>query len=270
MQETFTTTDILASAPAGDIAAAWAENISSAIDKAGGKRIEGVGFAMPGPFDYMRGISRIAGVSKFSAIFGLDVKHTLLQWLDGYDIPDMRFINDAGAFALGEASAGSGKGVGRLFVATLGTGFGSAFVVGGEVVSEGEGVPHDGCVYYFPFRGKMADDMFSTRWFTGRYEELTGNKAQGVKEIADAVGTVGAASAVFEEYGSNMGEFLAPILIDFGAESIVFGGNIAKAYDHFGPYLRDGLAGRGVDIPVHISGMMDRGAIIGAANLFNV
>lgn len=37
----------------------------------------GIGIAIPGPFDYTRGIAAIHGVRKFDALFGLDLKEEI-------------------------------------------------------------------------------------------------------------------------------------------------------------------------------------------------
>ena len=42
-----------------------------------GKQIGGIGMAFPGPFDYENGVSRMAGLNKYDAIYGCDFKKEL-------------------------------------------------------------------------------------------------------------------------------------------------------------------------------------------------
>ncbi len=95
-------------------------------------------------------------------------------------------MNDASAFAVGEAWAGSASGSNRSLAITFGTGFGSAFISNKIPVVDGPEVPRIGCVYHLPYKDGIADDYFSTRWFLGRYKAITGKELKGVKELAEA------------------------------------------------------------------------------------
>ncbi|MCL8000991.1 ROK family protein, partial [Brucella sp. 21LCYQ03] len=57
--------------------------------------------SIPGPFDYVNGVSQMDGMYKYQAILGMDVKQYLNE---KYHIPakNIRFFNDAHAFLLGE------------------------------------------------------------------------------------------------------------------------------------------------------------------------
>ena len=44
---------------ADEIISRWSEAISETVEKAGKERIKGIGFAMPGPFDYVKGIKAL-------------------------------------------------------------------------------------------------------------------------------------------------------------------------------------------------------------------
>ena len=67
----------------------------------------GIGIAIPGPFDYTRGIAAIHGVRKFDALFGLDLKEEIKRVCS---LPVV-FLNDASAYALGEYYGGAAQGV---------------------------------------------------------------------------------------------------------------------------------------------------------------
>ena len=98
------------------------------------------GVAVPGPFDYERGICTIEGVGKLDALRGVDMRSEFAASLQV--APDaIRFVNDAGAFLLGESWAGVARGHDAAIGITLGTGLGSAFMREGALVEDGPGVP---------------------------------------------------------------------------------------------------------------------------------
>lgn len=245
----------------------FAQCIGAAIT-ASGVEVRNVGMAFPGPFDYVNGISTVFGVAKYERIFGLDIPSSLSPRLGKFGNMNFRFVNDASAFALGECFGGVARGVRRTMVLTLGTGLGSGFVADNALVESGELVPANGWVYNLPFDGSIADEAFSTRWVCRRFKELTGEAVKGAKEVADRCGTLQEARILFDEYGRRLASFAAPLIVRFGAEMLVLGGNIARAYGHFGSALEKGLADAGAGVPVRVSALMDRAALVGAAQLF--
>ena len=99
-----------------------------------GARVEGAEFAMPGPFDYEKGISWME--HKMPYLYGVNVSEGLAARFD-WKPEQVRFLNDAAAYLLGEVGAGAAQGVPRVVCVSLGTGVGSCFAVDGRVVSEG-------------------------------------------------------------------------------------------------------------------------------------
>ncbi|MDR2474213.1 MAG: ROK family protein [Tannerella sp.] len=227
----------------------------------------GVGFSMPGPFDYERGISMIEGVAKFNSLFGLNIKEYMRSALNG-SAGSIAFINDAAAFALGEYYCGAAKGSQKSLVITLGTGFGSAFLVGDvPQTTASQEVPANGYLYNTPFKDSIADDYFSTRWFVRTWEERTGQKVGGVKDIAQsAVGGDAVAKAMFAEFAAGLAEVLAPKLAAFKPDTLVIGGNIARASDMFLDDLVNNLKIKHItDTKVRICEKWDEAPLIGAA-----
>lgn len=257
-------------AGAGEIFDAWAAALKKSIAAIDSNQLAGIGFAMPGPFNYAKGIAMFTNeVAKFQSLYGLNVSERLKQLLNlGVDY-DLRYMNDATAFAIGEAWIGKAAGFKRSVAITLGTGFGSAFLDGGIPVVERHDVPKMGCVWHLPFNGGIADDSFSTRWFVSQYNKKSGAKVDGVKEIADKVATDSLAKGVFVEFGNNLGTFLCPLLNKFGAETLVIGGNVAGAYHLFGNALETALKGQKGGIPVYISALKEDAALVGSARLFD-
>jgi len=254
-------------AEADDILKVWSQTLLKVIEKVPLYKIRGIGFAMPGPFDYVNGICLIRGVSKYEKLYGVNVGKAISS---GLGLPcdcKVRFMNDASSFAVGEAWAGKARNYRRMMAITLGTGFGSAFLDDRIPVVEGDSVPKMGCVYYLPFGKGIADDYFSTRWFTARYKEVTGHDAEGVKEIASAAKNSSQVQEIFNEFGVNLAGFLAPWLNKFGAEILIMGGNISYAYALFGQAFENELKSKGCAINTAISELKEDAALLGSACL---
>jgi len=245
----------------------WSEALAGTIVKIDRKKLAGIGFAMPGPFDYPNGIALFERVEKYESLFGVNISSELRKSLGlGPEIA-FRYINDATAFAIAEAWEGKGGSCDRMIALTLGTGFGSAFIDKGIPVLKGPSVPEMGCVWHIPYRESIANDYFSTHWFTGNWEKRTGRKVTGVKEIADLAGREAVAMELFIEYGSGMGHFLAPWIQTFDAKMIVIGGNITGAFGLFGGFLLEALRQHHLDVEVHLSELKEDAAILGGARL---
>lgn len=256
-------------AEASVIIDALAENIAGAVGKAGIEDIAGIGIAFPGPFDYAYGISTVRGVAKYEKIFGLDVASSLRQRLHGLrSYYEMKFLNDAGAFALGESVSGAARDAERVVGITLGTGVGSGFVEHRRLTESGEGVPACGWVYHLPFEDGIADEAFSTRWICRCWLEMTGETVSGAREVAELYGKRPEAGMLFSEYGRRFADFMAPVLSGFRADVLVLGGNISRAYPLFGGEFESGLEKKGCRTGIRLSSLMDRAAVIGAASLF--
>jgi glucokinase len=258
-------------ASAEEILSNWTKALHASISKIDTSAIQGIGFAMPGPFDYAKGIALFTKeVQKFEHLYNVDVASEIKERLLLPDDTKLRFINDANAFGVAEAWIGIGKDACKLIALTLGTGFGSCFIEKGIPVLQGKGVAESGCLWHLPFNGGIADDSFSTRWFVNRYMKHSGKAINGVKELAVEARQGDATSLqLFREYGSRMGLFLSPWLKNYEAERLIIGGNIIGAFDLFGKYLTDSLAENNVETSVHLSGLMETAAIVGAAHLID-
>ena len=265
--------DVDSQADSETILSVWSVALSELIKLIGKSNLAGIGFAMPGPFDYQAGIAWFKGVKKFDSLYGINIRQELRHRLGLSETIPVRFINDATAFAIGEAWIGKASGFRRCMAITLGTGFGSAFLRDGIPVIEGDEVPKDGCVWHIPYGNSIANDYFSTPWFVERYKELTGKRISGVKEITEelvaykATGNRQQAIGIFKEFGKNLGDFLAPFLSLFKAECLVIGGSIANGFPHFKDPLEAALEAGNCNIPVFVSEMGELAAIAGAARL---
>ena len=247
----------------------WSDTLKKVLRGMQIFNLRGIGFAMPGPFDYVNGICLIRGVPKYEKLYGVNIGKAISSSLGIPCDCRVRFMNDASSFAVGEAWAGKAEGYKKIMAITLGTGFGSAFVDDRIPVVEGDAVPRMGCVYHIPFSNGIADDYFSTRWFTGRYREVAGREVAGVREVAMEAENQSSVRDIFSEFGTNLGSFLAPWLIRFEAEILVIGGNISHSWDLFGPAFEGELHKAGCKTAVAISDLKEDAALLGSAYLLD-
>ncbi len=251
-----------------EIIEAWGKTIRKTMESVGKQNVAGIGFAMPGPFDYVKGIPMFTGENeKYENIYGMNVPDKLRKYLSLPDDFKIRFINDATAFAIGEDQVGKANNFAHSLSVALGTGFGSAFIKDGLPIVEGNEVPEQGCLWHLPFEDGIADDYFSTRGLLKRFELVTGKKLSGVKEIAELAENNNAAQDLFNDFGEKMGVFLRPWIEKFGLEAFVIGGNISKAFPLFGDSLNNYLSDNNLGVKVFISALKENASFIGAATL---
>lgn len=222
------------------------------------KDVAGASFAFPGPLDYENGISFLQ--HKFESLYRKNLKLEFNQRL-GISPENIRFINDAHAFLLGEIHHGGGEGSQRTLGITLGTGIGSAFAVAGQIVQTGEGVPSNGEIYNLPWKGGTIEDTISTRTLQENYKQA-GGEALTVKEICSRVGTDSVAAKVMQNFGQDLGSVLASIDAVFHPDRIVLGGAISQSHKIFLEETKKVLNNSACTIVT--SQLLDKAALIGA------
>ena len=206
-----------------EIIDAWTNAIRKSLAHAANQRIS-VGIAMPGPFDYENGLSLMHEQEKFRSLYQRNVRDLLSARLD-ISGSQIHFLNDACAFLQGEVVGGSLRDRDHVMGITLGTGLGSAFYRNGVV--------RDADLWCMPYRDGIAEDYLSTRWFTSRYFELTGQEISGVKQLISEGIEVGAREQVFREFAATLGEFMKQQYLQYDYDTIVIGGNISRAGNYF-------------------------------------
>lgn len=268
LAETFAENDLDNHGQPNEIIESWGKTIQKTLLKVGLENVAGIGFAMPGPFNYVKGIPLFTGENgKYENIYGMDVPEELRKYLGLSSDFKIRFINDATAFAIGEDQVGMAKRFGHSLSVTLGTGFGSAFIKDGLPIVEGNEVPENGCLWHLPFEDGIADDYFSTRGLIKRFKLASGKECSGVKEIAEWAEKDVVAQELFNDFGEKMGMFLQTWIEKFEMDAFVIGGNISKAYPLFGASLNSYLRHEGLDLAIFISELKENASFIGAATL---
>jgi glucokinase len=225
--------------------------------------------ALPGPFDYEHGIGQYAGVGKFDALNGYDLRTALATRLVA--AREITFHNDADAFLFGEWQAGAASGHGTVVGITLGTGVGSCFLRDGRSVREGPGVPPDGRVDLLTFEGRPLEESVSRQAIRQDYAAAAGeSEPPDVRDIAERARQGDhAARRVFDRTFQTLGSVLGPWIAAFGPSVLVVGGSIAGAWDLVAEPLMAGLetGGAGADTLVEPARLGGAAALLGAAYL---
>ena len=221
--------------------------------------VDGVGVAVPGPFDYANGVCLLT--HKLEPLHGVDLRRALADALRS-NPASIAFVNDADAFLLGEAWAGAARGHRRAAGVTLGTGLGSAFLEDGRIVDTGPRVPFEGSLHLVSYRGRPAEETVSRAALLASY----GDPRLDVRDVAiRARNGDRHAHRVFDQLASALGEITAPWLASFGASCLVVGGSISQAWD----LLRGGLHAALADVDglaeIVPAQRVDDAALLGAA-----
>lgn len=217
-----------------------------------------IGLAMPGPFDYEKGISFIKGLDKYESLYNLNIKELLAKELE-IEESDIFMMNDASCFLKGEVFGGAARDGNHVIGITLGTGLGSATFK--------DGVIYEGDLFYTSYKEGTAEDYLSARWFIKRYKELTGTTAKNVKEIRNRVPGDETATSLFTEFGKNLGEVLAVYIKKHDAETVVIGGNIINAWELFMPETKKGLSNYSINALLVKAKLGEGAALLGAGSL---
>ncbi|MDF0480002.1 ROK family protein [Vagococcus sp. PNs007] len=195
--------------------------------------IAGIGIAFPGPFDYENGVSLIKGLRKYDAIYGVNLKVEIDNWLkEAFSISlPVIFENDATAFGLGEFYHLKEKvrGIGI----TLGTGCGSSFIEDNRICRIGYGLNDQGMIYDTPFKNGVIDDYLSSKGLSFIQESLGEVPLSGAELFLLASRGDKNAYDIFEKFGELIGEALLPFIERFSPDELVFGGEIAGSYHFF-------------------------------------
>jgi glucokinase len=220
----------------------------------------GLAFAVPGPFDYERGISLLR--HKYSSLYEMNLRRVFERSF-GIGGENIAFLNDAQAFLLGECHAGAVKGIGRCIGLTLGTGVGSAFAINGAIVDAGADVPPGGEIYCLPWEGRTIEDAVSTRAIQERYRQLAG-ETKSVLEICTAATEDRYAPLVMSEFGRNLGAVVREFCLPFRPEAIVLGGAISRSAALFVPGAVGSFGDESVPL-LQVRMLFDNAPLVGAA-----
>jgi glucokinase len=238
-------------------------------------KIFGVGYAFPGPFDYVNGISYIKDVDKFEDLYEVNLRTEILSRLQKEpsfkskmnDQFHIVFENDANLFALGEQIAGNARNYRRSFSLTIGTGAGSAFIDNGKLVVNRHDVPQHGWIYNLPFGNSIVDEYISKRGILRLAEELgitvQDNEVKTLAEMARK--NLPHSREVFHRFGNNIGKILNDYVLPFKPDVVILGGQIAKSNDLFIDGIYETLSDKSLVIKMAKDSSLS--SFVGVANL---
>ena len=229
----------------------------------GETRIAGASLAVPFPFDCEAGMSLME--HKLTALYRKDLRGALAERF-GWSRDRFCFLNDAGAYLLGEVGAGAVKGASRAVGLTLGTGIGCAFAIDGVQVREGEGVPPGGEIWDYPYAGATVEDLISTRAVKSDYLARTGRDLEVSAIAAAANANDSEARQVFETFGTHLGQVVRDVVAPFRPDMVVIGGGIARSASLFLPAAEREIAALGFHIVQ--SALWDNAPLVGAAHFW--
>lgn len=126
---------------------------------------------MPGPFNYITGISNM--VHKFAAIKDLPLTDVIKEALDGLDVPIV-FGHDVNTQFFGEMCGGNGMGFANVCLVSLGTGLGFAMAAEGNVLMTPTGSPLVS-IWNLPYNGDILEDYASKRVFYNTWQMVRTN-----------------------------------------------------------------------------------------------
>lgn len=244
---------------AEEVIDAWCEAIESCLAQYPKLKEMRIGIAMPGPFDYEKGISYIKGLHKYESLYGLNVKQLMAHRLS-LPSDNIRMINDASAYLLGEVMGGAGKGYTKAAGITLGTGLGSAIFRKGNI--------DEGDLYCTPFKDASAEDYLCTRWFIKAYSAVSGKAIKGVKDLVPLLDNDPLVKNVFSAFSDHLAEVLLMKYPPEVQDVVIIGGNIAKTWKHFIPATLEYFKRKGVVMNLQPALLGENAAITGAAFLW--
>jgi len=201
----------------------WTDTIKAVIDKFQLTKPR-LGFAMPGPFDYSRGICFIKGFDKYESLYGMNIRKELAFRLSVSE-ENILFRNDAEAFLEGECFLGAGQYFDEVIGITLGTGLGSSIRKGGYT--------RDAQLSIILYNGEIIEEAVSTRGLLRNYYRETRQQLKDVKEVAGIHANDPAAKKAFCQFGEDLSWFLTMFIQQEKPEALVIGGNIVQAWELF-------------------------------------
>lgn len=251
--------------PADVILAAWEEALKTCLSKTD-VSVCGLGVAIPSPFDFSQGIAMAD--HKFASLKGMNIRNELHR-MTGIAADRILFTNDAAAFGMG-AWRLNGATDRHMIGVTLGTGFGACFIVDGCYATYGPGVPIGGELWNYPFRGGIAEDFVSTRWFERRFAELAKEQIKGLKGMIDFYEKgeyLKETEQIFQEFATAFGEIMSPFMQRFKADKLVIGGGMVLSQQYFLPLIESQFKVNGIQASISTLADTTTAIIVGAAAL---
>jgi glucokinase len=193
--------------------------IISAIEDVFDQRVVGIGIGVPSVIDVEKGIVyNVQNIPSWKEVPLKDILETHFQ-------RPVYVNNDANCFAVGEKHFGKGKAFKNLVGVTLGTGLGAGIIIDNRLYSGPNcGAGEFGSISY---KDQIVEYYCSGQFFIQEH----GIKGQQVFEKAKLGDRK--AIAIFQEYGTHLGEAIKTIMFAVDPEAILLGGSVCQSYPFF-------------------------------------
>lgn len=264
VEGTFMSTPISSDGSAEEITEAFRNAVLCQKERAEkeGYAVEAVCAALPGPFDYEKGIFLMK--HKFSAVYGVSFREILGDLIT----PETRlaFVHDVNGALLGALTVDASLREGNVGMVTLGTGLGFSYAVNGVIQKSETGSPAAG-LWNAPYMDGILEEYVSRRGILRLYAQQGGVLAEGedVKEVSlRARNGEEAALKAFSLAGTHLASGAAQIISDLKIKKIIFGGQISRSFDLMEKSLREGLP---EGVQVKVSSDIEGLVLVGAAAL---
>jgi glucokinase len=190
--------------------------------------VTGIGVGVPSVVDCKQGI--VYNVANIPSWQEVHLKEALES---EFGVP-VAVNNDANCFALGAWRYGEGKGTRDMVGLTIGTGIGAGIIIDGKLyngVNTGAGE-----IGSLPYLDADYEFYCSSRFFSKLHGDTGANFAKlalaGDKE----------ALAVWQEFGTHVGNLMKAVLFTYAPEAIIIGGGIANAFALYEEPMRQQLS----------------------------
>lgn len=264
VEGTFMSTPVSSNGTAEEITEAFRTAVSGQIKRAAeeGYAVEAVCAALPGPFDYKKGVFLMK--HKFAAVYGVSFREILGDVI----APDTRlaFVHDVNGALLGALTVDASLNEGNVAMVTLGTGLGFTYSIDGKVQESETGSPAEG-LWDAPYMGGILEEYVSRRGILRLYAEQGGKLAEGedVKEVSfRARNGEEAALKAFSLAGSHLAAGASKLIADLGIRKIIFGGQISRSFDLMEKSIREGMP---ENVEIKASSDIEGLVLVGAAAL---
>lgn len=219
--------------------------------------LSGIGVAIPGPFDFQKGIFLMK--HKFASVYGKSFRELA-------EIPEqirLVFHHDVNALLLGSVWM-LGLQQGNTALVTLGTGLGFSYALEGQVQYAPSGSPASSLWNLPVEEGGILEDYVSGRGICSAYARLTGDTSQSAYSIAQkAYAGDLTAREVYENVGERLGKALAKAIGNLELSTLLMGGQISKSLSLMQRQLEEALPG------IKISPVPDNAVFCGLDCLLN-
>ena len=194
-----------------------------------------VGVAIPGPFDYRKGIFLMK--HKFASVYGMSFFE-----LTGLPVGSARFIHDVNAVLEGAIALRGLQGR-NVALVTIGTGLGFSYSIKGKVQC-GPMLSPARSLYNLPYGDGILEDVVSARGILAAYARRSGIGAESAYEVAmRAYSGEIEAQEVYNGVGEALADVLPTLFDELGIDTLLMAGQIAKSMNLFDRPIRNALEG---------------------------